>query len=483
MTAERTLSPDDPPAPAEPAMVLARLERIPTWSLSHLFIVVIGLGMLFVQYDIFDINVSFVQTCVDLRPGCTPENAVGSLALPILVGLVGYGIGALVFAPLADRHGRRALLVVTMALTGIGSLYSALSPDYGHFTVSRLVTGLGIGADLAIINTYLNEVAPRTARARFTAVLFVLAALGSALAVWLGLLITTPPAPWPDGLPFALADGDSHGHWRWMYAIGAVLAVVSLVLRFKLPESPRWLLAAGRTAEADAVVRDMERRARRRGPLPEPAPAAPVEQQVDGSYRELLRTPRYLRRCLVLGLAWMAAYVTLYGFGGGFTSVLTSLGYTPSSAGVVSAVGLLGFIACALFAVRYSERLERKHWLPVGAAITVAGSVLVGLAGSYTAIAFIGAVICFFGQNVWVAPQYALTAESFPTRFRTTGYALTDSIGHIGGGIGVFVVAGSLGDLPVLAAMLVLSGFLVLAAVINQFAVRTRGRRLEDVSG
>ncbi|WP_037068349.1 MFS transporter [Pseudonocardia acaciae] len=461
----------------------ARLDRIEEWSLTRLFFVIIGLGMLFVQYDVFDINVSFIQTCVDIKPGCTPLNALGSINIPILVSLIGYGIGALTIAPLADWFGRRQILMFTMALTGAGSLYSALSGDFTNFSVSRLVTGLGIGADLAVMNTYVNEVAPRRTRARFTSILFLLAAVGGALAVWLGLILTTQPAPWPDGLPFALASGPSGPQWRWMYVLGALLALASVLLRAKLPESPRWLLVTGRTAEAETVIRDMERRAERRGPLPAPATDAPAPTLAGpGAYRELFGDPVYLRRCLILGGAWMAGYVTLYAFGAGFTSVLTAFGYSPPAAGMVSAVGLLGFVASAVVAVWYSEALERKYWLPVGAAVAVVGAVLVALAGGSPALVFLGAVISFFGQNVWVAPQYALTAESFPTRCRTTGYAVSDSIGHVGGGIGVFVVAGFAASLAPLPALLLLVGFLVVAAIVNLFAASTRNRRLEEVS-
>ncbi|WP_163508416.1 MFS transporter [Fodinicola acaciae] len=465
------------------AQLTGRLDRIPTWSLSRLFIAILGLGVLFVQYDIFDINVSFIQTCVAITPGCTPANAVGFLNLPILLSLVGYGIGAIGFAPLADRIGRRHMLVLTMLLTGLGSLYTALSQDYGNFTASRFITGVGIGADLAIVNTYVNEVAPRAARAKYTSVLFVLAAIGSALGVWLGLLLTTPSAPWPQGLPFALASADFSNGWRWMYALGAILALVSVALRFQLPESPRWLLARGRLAEALAVVQDMEKRASRFDPLPDPQPEVTAEPVIQkGAYRQLFGSRTYLLRCVVLAVAWMAGYVTLYGFGAGFTSVLTALNFSPSTAGVIAAVGLIGFIASAVVAILFAEKLERKYWLAVGAGITVLGALLVALAGASMIVALVGAIVLFFGQNVWVAPQYSLTAESFPTRFRTSGYAIADSVGHIGGGIGVFVIAGLLGNLSVLGALLLIGGFLVIAAAVNLLAVRTRGRRLGDIS-
>src|SRR5437763_14692994 len=108
------------------AAVIARLDRIPIWSLSYLFIGIIGVGFLFTFYDIFDINVSFIQTCLQIIPGCTaPPLAASFEGLPVLLNLAGYVVRALVLSPLADRYERRDMLLITMVLTGLGSLYNA----------------------------------------------------------------------------------------------------------------------------------------------------------------------------------------------------------------------------------------------------------------------------------------------------------------------------------------------------------------------
>src|ERR1700742_886155 len=239
---------------SSPRDVLARLDRIDTWSLPFVFIGVIGLGFLFTFYDIFDINVSFIQTCVALKPGCTPPTALEALKTPVVLNLAGYVVGTLALSPIADRVGRRNMLMVTMAITGLGSLYNALAPDYTNFVIARIVTGMGIGADLAIVNTFIGEVAPRRSRAKFTSMIFVMSALGALLGIWLGLVLTTEPAPWPKGISFAQAGSGFENGWRWMYAVGALLALVAIALRVKLPESPRWLLGKGRVEEAEDVV-------------------------------------------------------------------------------------------------------------------------------------------------------------------------------------------------------------------------------------
>src|SRR5690349_8294876 len=264
---------------ASPRLVLARLDRIDTWSLPWLFIGVIGLGFLFTFYDIFDINVSFIQTCVDLKAGCTPPTALDALKTPVMLNLAGYVVGTLILSPLADKTGRRTMLMITMALTGLGSLYNALAPDYTQFVIARIVTGMGIGADLAIVNTFIGEMAPRRARAKFTSLIFVMSALGALLGIWLGLVLTTEPAPWPTGISFAQAGPGFENGWRWMYAVGALLALVAVALRVRLPESPRWLVGRGRLEEADEVVSDMERVASRHRPLAEPDESAAGEAE------------------------------------------------------------------------------------------------------------------------------------------------------------------------------------------------------------
>jgi MFS transporter, putative metabolite:H+ symporter len=482
-----------PGAGSNGAAVIARQDRIPIWSLSYLFIGILGVGFLFTFYDIFDVTVSFVQTCTAIVASCTPPTSANYLGLPVELNLAGYVVGALVLAPLADRFGRRDMLLFTLLLTGIGSLYNAFVPDYTNFVVARTITGLGIGADLALVNSYINEVAPSAGRARYTSLIFIMSALGAFFGIWLGLFLTTEATPFPVGLPFALAGANFSNGWRIMYIIGAALALVGILLRFQLPESPRWLIARGRVEEADAIVTRMEERALRKlSTLPPPDAEIQVQERAPrASYAEIFGNRLYLLRTILLVIVWFLGYVTVYSIAQGLTVLLDGLNYPPPESGMIAAFGTFGFIACAIFAYFVGESLERKVWLPIAAILTLIGGILVGVAGPGNfGFSAVGAIVTFFGFNLWVPMTYTWSTENYPTRARATGFALVDGIGHLGGGVGILLIA------PLIPSMLtsmglktgpivifiIIAAFLIVAAIIAQFGTATRRKRLDEVS-
>lgn len=466
-----------------PAHIIARLDRLSVWSFPYLFIVVIGVGFLFTFYDIFNMNVSFIETCSAIVPGCTPVTASHYIGLPVLLNLLGYVVGTLVLSPVSDRVGRRSMLLITMGITGLGSLWTAFAVHYAIYTRARAVTGVGIGADLAIVNTYISEVAPANGRARYTSLIFILSTLGAFLGIWLGLELTTPATPFPAGLPIAIAGPHFLDGWRWMYGIGALLGVIGILLRYKMPESPRWLITRGRVAEAEEIVFAMERRAEQRRPLPPIVEApGPIEPPAKVPYRTIFSDARYRNRTLILLAMWFFSYVTVYSLASGFTTLLVSLKYPPPEAGLIVAIGVVGMVLSAVAAYLFGESLERKYWLIISAGLTVVGSIIIAESGTVLALTLIGAAVVFFGFNLWIPIAYAWSTEHYPTRARSTGFALVDGVGHVGGGLGVLIVVPIVAALPVLPAFMIISGFLVLGGGIALFGVRTRGVPLDHLS-
>ena len=470
----------------EGAHIIARQDRIPAWSFPYLFIAIIGIGFLFTFYDIFDINVSFIQTCTQIVPGCTPLNAASYLGLPVLLNLVGYVIGALFISPFADRFGRRDILVVTLVITGLGSLYNALAGDYTNFILARTITGIGIGADLAIVNTYISEVAPVGGRGKYNALIFIMSGIGALIAVWLGLTLTTPAAAFPFGLPFAVAGPHFEGAgWRIMYGIGALLAVVGVLLRFELPESPRWLVTEGRFADANRIVSKMEASATSRGgalpPVPTDLPLPTTPERV--GYMEILRNPLYLRRSILLFFIWLLCHATLYSNAAGFTVILAALGYAPPVAGLIVAIGVFGFLIGAYIAYAFGEKMERKYWLPVAAVLTLIGGLIIVLGGrNNLPVAALGAIIIFIGTDIFVPIAYAWSTENYPTRARAAGFALVEGGGHIGGGLAVILIGSIISSIGPLGSFLLLGGYLVVASVLAMFGTSTRNKRLDEVA-
>ena len=466
------------------AAIIARQDRIPIWALPTLFIGIIGTGFLFTFFDIFDINVSFIQTCMQIVAGCTPPKAEHYLGLPVLLNLVGYVIGTLIFSPLSDRYGRRDLLVFTLILTGIGSLYTAFAPDYTNFIIARTVTGMGIGADLALVNTYINEIAPANGRAKYTSLIFIMSSLGAFLGIWLGLILTTEATPFPLGLPFAFASPTFSYGWRIMYILGALLAIIGLLFRFQLPESPRWLISKGRLSEAERVVETMEKMAATRLPnLPPVGVELPVLTSSSGfSFTEIFGTSLYLKRTILLLVIWLVSYITVYSIAAGLTTLLVTLGYLPPEAGLIAAIGSLGFIASGIFAYTFGEKLERKYWLPIAAVITLFGGILIALGGANFPVAALGSIILFFGFNLWVPMTYTWSTENYPTRARATGFALVDGIGHVGGGIGLTFITSLATKLGPLLTFITIGGFLLVAAALALCGPNTKEKRLDEVS-
>jgi MFS transporter, putative metabolite:H+ symporter len=471
--------------PSQAAALIGRLDRLPRHAVRYAVTGIVGLGLFVVFFCNFDINVSFIQTCSQIKPGCTPENAASSETLPVCLYLAGYIAGCLVLAPFSDRFGRRPLIVALLAFAVVGSLVTALSSTYALFVVARGVTGVAMGGLLAVGNTYIGEIAPPSSRARYTAITFVLCTLGAMFGIGLGLILTTEPASFPEGLPFAVAGPGFDAGWRWMYGIAFVVGLVAVLAALRLPESPRWLLEHDRLRDAEKVVTGLEERARRRGELAEP-PASPAptteHEKTSQAYNELFSDARYRRRTLVLVLMWFFGYATVFSYSTSSTSILTGLHFTPPVAGMISAVGGIGFFVQGLFSAKWSEVIDRHLWLPIGALLTLAGGVIIALVGDNIAWAFIGSFIVFFGFNVWVPPTFALSAESFPTRIRSAGFGLVDGIGVTGGMVGVLVVAPLVPHLSSLAALVLISVFLIVSAVVAQFAPRTRNEALEVVS-
>lgn len=221
---------------------LARLDRIPVWPYDRSLLWIVGAGYFFAFFDIVTIGYAI--------PVISEQFGVSTAAVSTAVtsSLVGYIIGAYVDSTIADIWGRRVSLAISVALFTLGTLVAAFSQGLTWLVVWRFIAGLGIGAEIASVTSYMGELSPAPLRGRYTSWATTFAYAGFAvvpiISYWL-----VPNYSWG---------------WRALFVIGALGGLTILFMRRGLQETPRWLIARGRTSEAEAVVAAAEERARRR---------------------------------------------------------------------------------------------------------------------------------------------------------------------------------------------------------------------------
>jgi len=134
------------------------------------------------------------------------------------------------------------------------------------------------------------------------------------------------------------------------------------------------------------------------------------------------------------------------------------------------------------------DKMERKSWLPISAAITFIGGLVIAFGINNLTLAVLGAFLIFVGMDFWVPISYTWVSESFPTRARATGFALADGLGHLGGGIGLIIVGALLSIMTkgsmqsILVLFIIIASFQIISAVIAQFGPKTANKRLDEVS-
>jgi putative MFS transporter len=281
---------------------------------------------------------------------------------------------------------------------------------------------MGIGAEIAAISAYIGEISPAAVRGRYTSLATLFAMIGQALVplVALGLV---PNFTWG---------------WRAMFLIGA-LGVLTIFFFKAIPESPRWLLSKNRYNEALSIVDSAETRVlqKLKGGLPE---LAKTSEEVSGKgfpTIELLRPP-YVGRVILLFVLWFIWYIGTYSWLGLGPTFFVEKGYTLTGSITFLLAASVGYPVGAVVSTWLGDRYERKYTILVGMVIWTVAFIAIAVFASpvliYASVFILAASLGFF-----LPLTYALTAESFPTRARATGVALTDGIGHLGGAVGPII--------------------------------------------
>jgi len=404
-------------------------------------------------YDLGVISVVLALISKDLH--ITP----GVLGLIGASSLIGIFFGGPVFGYLTDRFGRRRLFTLDILLFLVAGVAQALVGEGWQLFVIRLILGIAIGAEYAIGAPMLAEFVPARGRGRRLALLEVCWYVGFLASVLVGY-----------GL-LELGLG-----WRWILATSAVPALVTLVLRYGLPESPRWLMSRGRTEEARRVV------ARYLGgdAYFSTEHFAGESAQVAGFRALFARGVR--GRTVFVCVFWaclVAPYFAIFTFA---PQVLDSLKLSDERAGTIATNGIAAVGAVVgLFLV---ERLGRRQMLIGPFWIMAAALFVVGLWSGAPAWVV---VLCFALYAFFNALSGNLTAvypaELFPTEVRTSGVGLASAASRVGAAIGTWLLPIGLTTLGVGPCLVIGALLCVAGAVVSQLmAPETTGMSLTACS-
>lgn len=460
----------------------ARLDRLP-WSHWH-WTIVIGLGTVWIL-DGLEVTVVGNIAGRLSEPGSGLSISSGQVTgVAAALYVAGACVGALFWGRLTDRWGRKKLFMITLGVYLAATALTAISFDAWWFFLFRFLTGFGIGGEYAAINSAIDELIPANYRGRVDLIIngsFWLGAIGGSLLSILALNTDILAA---------------NVGWRMTFALGAVLALVILLVRRHVPESPRWLLIHGRHREAEEVVTGIERQieADRDQPLPEPHGEITIHQRRTVSFREIGRTvfADYRKRA-VLGFSLFIGQAFLYNaITFGFGAILTRFFHVPSDhTGYYFAVIAVGNFLGPLLLGKLFDTVGRR--VMISSTYLLSGVLLFVTAwlfgrGSLSAVT-LTACWCavLFVASAGASSAYLTVSEIFPMETRAMSIAFFYAIGTAAGGIsGPMLFAdltgtGKIGDTVLafsIGAALMCAAGLVAAAL----AVPAERRSLEDIA-
>jgi putative MFS transporter len=441
--------------------VTARLDRIPVWPYERKLLWIIGAGYFFAFFDI--VTISFATPVIATQFHVSKA----TVTLSVTSSLIGYIIGAFADSMIADKWGRKLSLGISVAVFSVGTVLAAVSTNVQELIGFRFIAGLGIGAEIAAVTTYIGELSPARLRGRYTS--------WATTAAYAGFSVVPFAAR---GLVPTFASG-----WRILFLIGAIGGATILFMRRGLPPSPRWLVSQGRTEEARDVIETAEETALEhidgdRLPEPEPVPdEAPAERV---PIKALLRRPMSGRVLLFVAI-WFVYYIGNYGWLTLAPTLFTDKGYSLADSTTYLVVSGIGFLLGAYATTHFSDRFERKYSIALFAVAWAISLFVIGYFVSPVIIIVFG-FIASATIGLMVPMLYTYTAEHFATSARATGVALSDGLGHIGGALAPLIVLGANSAWGFSGSFLVMGITGLLAGALILLGIRATGRSLETAA-
>ncbi|MBI4582529.1 MAG: MFS transporter [Planctomycetes bacterium] len=382
--------------------------------------------------------------------------------------LIGWATGGLVFGVLGDRFGRARIMMITILIYSACTGLSALSVGFWDFAFYRFITGLGVGGEFAVGVALVAEVMPDRARPFALGLLQALSAVGNISAALIGM-----------GIGHLESSGTVPLGWGWriMFLIGALPALLALVIRARLKEPERWVAAKA---------------------------AGLVKENNLAYYRELFGTPRWRRNAVIGLLLACTGVIGLWGIGffspdlvdKVFTRIFSEQGLSADEVrGRVTywkGVSLLVQQIAAFFGIltfsKIAQRMGRRPAFALAFTCAMLSTALVfwyldSLDDLFWMIPIMGFfLLSLFGLYAIYFP------ELFPTHLRSTGTSFCYNVGRFVAASGPWLLGYLTGKvyhnfeqpLPLRYAGLTLCGIFFLGLLVLPFAPETRGQPLPE---
>ncbi len=432
----------------------ARLDRLPISNFHKRIFWLIGAGMFFDGYDLY-VGTSVLGATLSGKFSTLAQNAQF-----VSFTFIGMTIGALVAGFLGDAYGRRFTYQFNLLLFGIASLGAALAPSMEWLVAARFLMGLGLGAEIVVGYSSLTEFVPPASRGKWLASMAMIVVCGLPATVLLGSVL----------IP---AVG-----WRAMFVIAGIGALVVWYLRKALPESPRWLEGKGRTAEAEALVAQIEREcgAASLPPLP---PAAPARSF---AVSELLG-PVLLPRMILGSIVLIVINTLIFGFVTWLPTFFVQQGMTLTKSFTYTLImSLAAPIGCAIGA-QLADRIGRRMTIVGGSIFTIVFGLIYPMMSA--PVAFVGVGFCLFlSIYVQVALLYGVyTPELFPTEVRLRANGICNMLGRGATIVSPFIVVGLFKSYGISGVTSLMIGLLVVQIIaVLALGIEPAKRGLEELA-
>lgn len=444
--------------PAGPVNAGARLDRLPIGPFHRRMLWLVSMGVFF---DSFDNTLSSSVLAALLQSGWSTL-ALNSLFMSVT--FIGLTIGAVMAGWLSDRFGRRFAYQFNLLIFGGMALVSAFAPSMEWLIAIRAIMGIGMGAEYVMGYGLITEFVPPKQRGRYIGWFAVFGGVGVFITAMAGLILIPTLG------------------WRSMFIVGGVGTLWVWWERRKLPGSPRWLEAVGRTEEAEAVMRAIEQEASRGTPLPSPVVVAPAPAPAPSSRHVgigVLFSRPVIRRTMLAIAVSITCLFGSYTMTGWMPTFLVKQGLTVTKSLAYNTTMMAGFAFGSLMVVLLADRLGRR-W-----GIVTFGVICASLGSIYPFLTSPPLIMaCGFlltaGASIFLTLGSGTAPELFPTEYRFRGAGVAQMFGRAGLIASPFIILALFdryGIEGVIGAIAVM--YLSVALLFAVFGIETNQQSLE----